>query len=305
MRGAGRAARRGRSPRRRLGWGLGITLGFAAVEAAGGYLSGSLALLADAAHMLADAAALGMALAAAVIAERPHTPRATYGFHRAEILAALANALLLALIVLRIAWEAIGRIVSPPPVAGGPMLAVASAGLAVNLLVLGILHPHGGERPNLNLRAAAAHVFGDLAGSVAAVVAGLLVYWGGHLEADPIASLVVSGVIAWSAWRVLGEATAVLLEVAPRGVDPRRIRAALEDLPGVIDVHDLHVWSITPDRIALSVHLRVERTVTGTETLKRARALLRERFGIYHATIQIEPPEGLASGHRLPAYPAE
>ncbi|UCF67259.1 MAG: cation transporter [Acidobacteriota bacterium] len=300
-----------RTPRRRLALGLGLVLGFAVVEAAGGWWTGSLALLADATHMVADGAALALALVASILAERPHTPRATYGFHRAEILAALANAVLLGVIVMRIAWEALERIARPSAVAGVPMIVVAVMGLLVNLLVLWVLragHSHRETGPDavagdLNLRAAAAHVLGDLAGSGAAILAAGLIIWKGWTIADPLASLAVSLLIGWSAWRILKESTAVLLEVAPPSADPALIERELSALAHVIDVHDLHVWSITPQRVALSVHLRLDDPSIATETLRAAKLVLGREFGIYHTTIQIEPPGGLRSGHRLPAHP--
>ncbi len=309
----------GRSARGRLAFGLALTLAFAAVEAVGGFLSGSLALLADAVHMLADSAALVLALVAAVIATRPHTARFTFGFHRAEVLAALANAVLLWLLLVRIAYEAVLRLAGlrPVEVDGRLMLIVASLGFAVNLAVFFVLrhrggHSHGNEpghdddlARNLNLRAAVIHVLGDLLGSGAAILAALVILAFGWSWADPAASLAVAALIAVSAWRILREAAEVLLDVAPAGKDAAAIERALVAEAGVAAVHDLHVWCVTPGRVALAAHVRMRAGAEPQATLARVNRLLASRFDIHHTTIQVEPERGVGDWARLPGHPGQ
>ena len=314
-----------RSARGRLALGLALTLAFAAVEAVGGFLSGSLALLADAVHMLADSAALVLALVAAVIAVRPHTARYTFGFHRAEVLAALANAVILVLLVVRISYEAVLRLAGLRAVEidGRLMLLVAAIGFAVNLVVFFVLrhggghaHGHAHGRPhgpdpghddlaqNINLRAALIHVLGDLLGSGAAILAAVVILAFGWTWADPAASLAVAALIAVSAWRILREAAEVLLDVAPAGKDAAAIERALVDGAGIAAVHDLHVWCVTPGRIALAAHVRMHAGDEPQATLARVNRLLASRFDIRHTTIQLEPERGVQDWARLPAHPA-
>ena len=313
-----------RSARGRLALGLALTLAFAAVEAVGGFLSGSLALLADAVHMLADSAALVLALVAAVIAVRPHTARYTFGFHRAEVLAALANAVILVLLVVRIAYEAVLRLAGlrAAEIDGRLMLLVAAIGFAVNLVVFFVLrhegghahgHAHGhthGPDPgrddpaqNINLRAALIHVLGDLLGSGAAILAAVVILAFGWTWADPAASLAVAVLIAVSAWRILREAAEVLLDVAPAGKDATAIERALVDGAGIAAVHDLHVWCVTPGRVALAAHVRMRAGDEPQATLGRVNRLLASRFDIHHTTIQLEPERGVQDWARLPAHP--
>jgi cobalt-zinc-cadmium efflux system protein len=318
----------GRSARGRLALGLGLTLAFAAVEAIGGFLSGSLALLADAVHMLADSAALVLALVAAAIAVRPHTARYTFGFHRAEVLAALANAVLLVLLVVRIAYEAVLRLAGLRAVEidGKLMLLVAAIGFVVNFVVFLVLrhggrhgHDHGhahdpghGHGPgrheelaqNINLRAALIHVLGDLLGSGAAILAAIVILALGWTWADPAASLAVAALIAVSAWRILREAAEVLLDVAPAGKDAAAIERALVEGAGIAAVHDLHVWCVTPGRVALAAHIRLRAGDEPQATLARVNRLLAARFDIHHTTIQLEPERGVEDWARLPAHPA-
>jgi cobalt-zinc-cadmium efflux system protein len=305
----------GRSARGRLALGLALTLAFAAVEAIGGFLSGSLALLADSVHMLADSAALVLALVAAVVAARPHTARYTFGFHRAEVLAALANAVLLWLLLVRIAYEAVLRLAGLRAVEidAQLMLLVAAIGFAVNLVVFFVLragsghghaHPsHGDGADNINLRAALIHVLGDLLGSGAAILAALAVLALGWTWADPLASLAVAALIGLSAWRILREAAEVLLDVAPAGKDAAAIERALLGEAGVAAVHDLHVWCVTPGRVALAAHVRLRTGEDAQATLARVNRLLAARFDIHHTTIQLEPERGVAEWARLPAHP--
>lgn len=304
----------GKSARGRLALGFALTLAFAAIEALGGWLAGSLALLADSVHMLADSAALLLALLAARIAERPHTPRFTFGYHRTEVLAALANAVLLWLLLLRISWEAVHRLAGLRLMAidGRLMLLIATIGLGVNLIVLLVLRGRGHEAveghhhdADLNLRAAMMHVVGDLLGSGAAIVAAILILLLGWTWADPVASLAVALLIAISAWRILREAAEVLLDVAPSGKDARAIEDALISETGVASVHDLHVWRVTAGRVALSAHVRLREGQEPTKVLHGISRLLAERFGIHHTTIQLEPERGVAGWARLPAHPAQ
>jgi len=308
------------SARRRLALGLALTLTFAAVEAIGGLLSGSLALLADAVHMLADSAALVLALVAALIAARPHTARFTFGFHRAEVLAALANAVILVLLLVRIATEAVLRLsgLRSVEIDGRLMLLVATIGLAVNLVVFFVLrhggghtHGHGDDHghtdpaQNINLRAALIHVLGDMLGSAAAILAAIAILALGWTWADPAASLAVAALIAVSAWRILREAAEVLLDVAPAGKDAAAIERALLDEAGIVAVHDLHVWCVTPGRVALAAHIRTHAEDDPQATLARVNRLLAARFDIHHTTLQLEPERGVSDWARLPAHPEQ
>lgn len=262
-----------------------ITAGYLLVEVVGGLLTGSLALLADAGHMLTDVAALALALFAFWLARRPSSPRRTYGWYRAEVLAALANGVLLVLITLAVVWEALQRLAAPPEVAALPMLAVAGLGLLANLASAWILH--GGE--GLNQRGAYLHVLGDLLGSAGALAAGLVILTTGWGYADPLASLGISVLVLWSAWRLVIEAVDVLLEASPRDLDMREVAAALRQIPGVSDVHDLHGWTVTSGFTALSGHLALEAGQDPAPVLAAAQELLRRHFGVAHSTLQLEP----------------
>lgn len=277
-----------RARERGLRLALAITLGFAAVEAVGGWLAGSLALLADAAHMLSDGFALGLAWTAARLSLRPPSPRMSYGWRRAEALAALINVSLMLVLVVGIVWAAILRLASPRPVLGEAVMAVALVGLFVNLAVLRILH--GADRGALNTRAARLHVLGDLMGSLAALAAGAIVWLTGWLLADPLLGLLIAGLIGFSALRLLREVVAVLLDAVPSGVDLQAVAQALCEVPGVRAVHDLHVWSLAGDRRLLSAHVELEREEGWSAILAELQRRLAERFGIRHATLQAEPP---------------
>jgi cobalt-zinc-cadmium efflux system protein len=272
--------------RRRLTMTLALVLLYTGAEVVGGVLSGSLALLADAGHMVSDAASLGLALFAMWIAQRPRTPGHTYGFHRAEILAALANGVTLVVIAVFIVREAWQRLQSPPEVAGPLMMAVAIGGLLVNLAGLGLLH--GGRGHSLNLRGAWLHVLTDALGSVQAIAAGALIWAFGWHWADPVASVLIAALVVWSAWSLLRESVDVLLEATPRHLDVEEIRAALQAVPGVDDVHHLHVWTITSGFVAMSAHV-VPKDAAPPNLLWQLQRLLATRFGIEHATLQIEP----------------
>jgi len=272
---------------RRLLLALSLTGGYMLAEVAGGLLSGSLALLADAGHMLTDTAALGLAWMAARVARRPPDARRSYGYHRFQVIAALINAVVLLFVVGWIAVEAVERLSAPVQVLGGLMLVVASLGLGVNLVVFWILH--GGDRDNLNVRAALLHVLGDLLGSAAAITAAVVILATGWMPIDSILSLFVSALILVSAWRVIKAAVHILMEGTPTEIDLPSLRAALsQGIPGVRDVHHIHVWSLAPGRPLLTLHLRIEESADPARMLRAAQRLLQERFGIDHSTIQIE-----------------
>jgi cobalt-zinc-cadmium efflux system protein len=275
---------------RRVFWAAALTGGFTLVEALGGLLAGSLALLADAAHMLADAVALGLAWLAFRVARRPADLKRTYGFGRLQVLAAFANGVVLFVLAAWILAEAAGRLVAPGEVLGGPMLAVAAAGLLVNVGAFAILH--GGDRESLNVRGAVLHVMGDLLGSVAAIAAALVILATGWTPVDPLLSVLVGLLILRSAWRLVAEAGHILLEGAPAGLDVGAIGPDLvANVPGVAEVHHVHAWSLTEKRPLVTLHARLGTPPhEGVEGSARAavKARLRERFGIGHATVEIE-----------------
>ena len=272
---------------RRLWITLVLVTVYMVAEVVGGLLSNSLALLADAGHMLSDAASLGLALAAMWVARRPRTASHTYGFHRAEILAALANGVTLVVIAAFIAREAWLRLQAPPEVRGGLMLAVATGGLLVNLAGMMVLH--GGRDSSLNVRGAWLHVLADTLGSAQAIVAGALIWAFGWSWVDPVASVLIALLVVWSAWTLLRDSLNVLLEGAPANLDTREIQRCLLDIAGVRDVHDLHVWTITSGFVALSAHVVTE-AAPPEGLLWQVRDRLRQQFGIEHSTIQLEPP---------------
>jgi cobalt-zinc-cadmium efflux system protein len=278
---------RARATQRRLVLALALSTAYMLAEVIGGFLANSLALLADAGHMLTDAAALALAIMAIRLARRPATAAMTYGYHRAEILAALANGATVVAIAIVIAIEAVRRLGTPPEVRSGLMLTVALGGLLVNLAMLGILHR--GRRESLNLRGAWLHVLTDALGSMQAIVAALLIRLLGWRWADPVASLLIALLIAYSAYNLLRRTIAVLMEGVPPHIDVDEVRTALLALPGVAGVHDLHIWTITSGFEAVSAHLLVGEEAR-EEALLRAREVLRERFGIEHSTIQVEIP---------------
>jgi len=274
-----------------------LTALYAAAEVAGGLVSGSLALLADAGHMVSDVAALGLSLFAFWVARRPPTPTRTYGYHRMEILAALANGAALVAIAGWIVVEAAHRILSPPPVAGGIVMAVAAGGLVLNLAGMRLL---GGDRHHsLNLRGAWLHLLADALGSVAVIASGALVWAFGWQWADPAASVLVAFLVVHAAWRLVKEAAAVLMEWAPGHLDVDQVREAMAGVEGVSGVHDLHVWTITSGMECLSGHVVARPGHDPHLLLDTVRRLLKKRFGIDHATIQVEP-EGFAEPHCCP-----
>ena len=272
--------------RRALLIAAGLTAGFMLAEVAGGLLTGSLALIADAGHMLSDSFSLFLALGAVALASRPVTPKRTFGFKRAEILAALANGILLVLVSVWIIIEAIGRIGDPPEILGGWMLAIAVLGLIVNLVAARVLYGSSGE--SLNVKAALRHVLADVAGSVGVILAALVIMLTGWELADPIVSIVISVLIAASAWSILRDSVDVLLEAAPPGLDTEEIGYSMAALPGVEQVHDLHVWQITSGLPMLSAHVLVSADADCHAIRRRLEAQLREDFEIDHTTLQVD-----------------
>lgn len=272
---------------RRLGWALAVTAVFMALEVVGGWLAGSLALLADAGHMLTDSAALLLAWVAARLAEQPSGPLRTYGYHRAQVLAAFVNALALFVVVAWIAYQAVQRLAEPRPIAGGTMLAIACAGLAANLAVYYVLRD--GDADNLNVAAARLHVLGDLLGSIGAAVAAVVILRTGWTLIDPIVSILMSALIVRGAWRLLRESTHILMENAPESVDLDRLRGALVGgVPGVRDVHDLHCWSLTSGQTMLTLHVALRDGAEEAAVLSAAKRVLAEDFAVSHSALQVE-----------------
>jgi len=273
--------------RRRLLAVLVLTAVYMFAEFAGGWWTGSLALLADAGHMMADVAALALALAAAWFAARPANPTKTYGYYRLEILAAFANGIVLVLVSLRILYEAYARWAAPPEIErGGVMIAVAVGGLLTNLVCAWMLH--GDHTRDLNVRGAWLHVMGDALGSVGAIAAGALVTIYGWQRADPLFSALIALLIIWSSWNLIREATNVLLEGTPAHINLAAVEGVIRDTGGVEDVHDLHVWTITSGREALSAHVIHAHAVSQPDLLRELRLKLNEQFGVDHLTIQME-----------------
>ncbi len=257
------------------------------VEVAIGLWSGSLALLADAGHMLADAGSLVLAIVAQHFAGKPRTDRTTYGFRRAEVLAAFVNGIALAFVALLIVKEAVERWMAPIDIQGRPMLATAVGGLAVNLLVAWMLTR---GQSNLNIRAAMAHVLTDALGSVGAILASLAVLLWGLTRADPVLSALIALLVAFSGWRVLRETTGILLEGAPPHLDVAEIERAIQACDGVAAVHDLHVWRISERFDMLTAHVTLQRGRHGTDVCREVAECLRQNYGLSHVTIQPEPP---------------
>jgi cobalt-zinc-cadmium efflux system protein len=291
--------------RGRLALALGLALVTMLAEVVGGLLSGSLALLADAGHMLSDVAALALALFAAWVTTRPSGPRWTYGRVRAEILAALVQGVALIAVAVLIGIEAIERLAHPRPVVGPVLFGIAAVGFAVNAICLWLLS--GDRRESLNVRGAWLHVLSDALGSVGAMTAGVLVWAFGLEWADPAASLAICALVLFSAWHLLRDVVDVLMEAAPRELDVQQVQQALLALPDVKSVHDLHVWTLGQRRLALSCHLVVSESRPTSGLLSEAYAVLGSRFGIEHATLQVEPlsfagqtPRSICHGSCLP-----
>jgi cobalt-zinc-cadmium efflux system protein len=276
-----------------------VTLSVAAVQVVGAVLSGSLALVADAGHMVTDAAAVTVALSASYVAALPATPRRTFGFHRAEILAALVNAVVLLGLCTYLVWAGVRRLVDPAPVEANVMLVFAVVGLVANAVSLLLLSRR--RNASLNMRGAYLEVLSDLLGSAAVVVAAVVVLATGFVRADAVASLLIAAMIVPRAFSLLREAVDVLLEASPRGVDLAAVRAHLAAVPGVVDVHDLHAWTITSGMPVLSVHITVtdaaveERGVCGL--LDELSECVAGHFDVDHATFQVEPESHRAHEH--------
>lgn len=265
---------------------LGLTAAFMVAEVVGGVLSNSLALLADSGHMLADVGALALSLIAMRMALHPPSPERTFGYVRMEILAALVNGATLLLVSGWIVWEAWGRLGAPQEVDGPLMMAVAGVGLIVNVVGAGLLHRHAHE--NLNVRGAYLHVLGDLLGSIGAIGAGALILLTGWTPIDAIVSIAIAGLIVLGAWRLVKEATAVLLEMVPAHVDMEDVLEDLRSIPNVHNVHDLHVWTLTSGFVALSGHAVLDDPTHHQRVLDEIRDRM-ERRGIGHVTFQLEP----------------
>jgi cobalt-zinc-cadmium efflux system protein len=280
------------TPKRALKLALLLTGSFMVAEVVGGLLSGSLALLADAGHMLSDAASLAIALFAMWLAAKPATPRRSFGYQRAEILAALFNGLTLIAAAVWILYEAYHRLQDPPEVLGGPMLIVAVVGLLVNIAAAAVLFRSSGD--SLNVSAAFRHVLADLAGSVGVIIAAVVVLTTGWEQADPIIGALIGVLVLGSAVPVIRQSLQVLLEQAPAALDVPSLREAILEVDGVENLHDLHVWTITSGFPALAVHILVAPERDCHERRREVERVLRERFEIEHTTIQVDherPPE--------------
>ncbi len=269
---------------------LALTVAFTVVEVVGGIVTGSLALLADAAHMLSDNVSLALALFAAWLAGRPAGPNRTFGYRRAEILAALFNGVTLVAISIWIFIEAANRFRDPPEVEAGLMLAIAAAGLAVNLVAARILHGHADG--NLNVSAALRHVLADLLGSIGVIAAAAIILATGWEYADPAVSVLIGFLILVSSWGILRDSTQILLEGSPAGIEVEQVGNAMAAMPGVAQVHDLHVWEITSGFPALAAHVLVGRETDCHAVRRELETMLRERFELEHTTLQLDHEGG-------------
>lgn len=285
--GHGSAATAGRRHRKPLFLAFGLTAGYMVVELVAGFVLGSLALLSDAAHMGTDVLGLGMALAAITLASRPSTSQRTYGTYRLEVLAALANGLLLFGVAGYVLYEAVQRLSDPPEVPGIPLLVVAVIGLVVNLISFRLLT--AGSKESINLRGAYLEVLGDLLGSVGVIVAAIVIYTTGWPYADPIVGAAIGLFILPRTWKLTAQALRILMQVAPPGMDVEEIRRRIASLPDVLDVHDLHVWTLTSGLENATGHVVVSDDADYHGVLDRVLALLADDYGITHTTIQCEP----------------
>jgi cobalt-zinc-cadmium efflux system protein len=272
--------------RRALAAALALTASYTVVEVVGGVLTGSLALLADAVHMLSDNVALVLALVAVWLATRPETSDRTFGYKRAEVLAALANGVLLVALAIWIFVEAVMRLRDPGDVLGGWMLLVAVLGIAVNVAAGFVLARS--RRGSINVEAAFRHVLADLLGSVGVTIAAVVILTTGWVQADAVVSILIAVLVLASAWSVLRDSTAILLESAPRGLDADALGRRLAGAPGVVEVHDLHVWTITSGFTALSAHVLVRPGDDCHARRRELESLLRDEFGIGHTTLQVD-----------------
>ncbi len=280
----GPAARDGQA--RALWIALGLNALYTIGEAAAGFLTDSLALVADAAHNLSDVAALGIALIATILAARPATPQRSFGYKRAEILSALANGVLLVAVSIWIFVEAGRRLADPEDVPGGWLIVVAGIGIVVNLVSAAVLWRQHAE--SLNLRAAILHLGGDALASLGVVVAGVIILTTGWLEADPIVSILIGVLVLVSSWSVLRDAVSILLEEAPRGIDAAEVGRRMAGSESVVDVHDLHIWTITSGFPALAAHVLVRPGEDCHGKRRELETMLREDYGIEHTTLQVD-----------------
>jgi cobalt-zinc-cadmium efflux system protein len=281
---------------RHLRYALTLTLGFAAIEVVGGLWSGSLALLSDAGHMVTDALALGLAAVAAWLATRPPSKRHSYGLGRAEVIAALLNALFMFAVIAAISVEAWDRLHTPTPVKAGGLMAVAGAGLLINLVVAWTLTR--GER-TLNTRAALLHVMGDLLGSVAALASGVVIYLTGWTPIDPLLAIVVCLLLLYSTLHMIAESLHVVMEGVPRHIDLAVVARDVLSLPHVTSVHDLHIWELSSGKVALSAHVVLDDLTEWQSTLAQLNRLLHDSHGIEHTTLQPETPHTAHLLHRM------
>ena len=277
---------RAAADRRPLTIALALIVGLMAAEVAFGIVAGSLALLADAGHMLADAGALGFAVVAAALAARPARGRWTYGLGRLEILSAQANGVALGIVGIAVAVAAVVRLVHPPEVRGGVVAAVAAAGVVVNVGATAVLARS--SRESLNVRGAFLHVATDVAAFAGTAVAGLLILWTGWDRFDPLASLAVAALMFWSCASLLRESTRIFMEGAPQGIDPEAVGRALAADPAVVQVHDLHVWEVTSGFPSLSAHILVEPGADCHGARRRLERIVADRFGVTHTTLQVD-----------------
>lgn len=277
-----------------------ITLIFMVIEFVGGWLSNSLALISDAAHMLTDIGAMTLSLFAFWVARRPVTWAMSFGYHRAEILGALLSGLLIWLIAGMLTYEAILRLHSPPEVTAPVVFVVATIGLAANLFSMWMLH--SAKQDNLNVRAAYVHLLSDSLGSVGAIVAGIVLWLTDWRPIDPLITILFAGLMLFSSWSLVKEAVGVLMESTPSSVDPTQVQKDLQALGGVQEAHDLHIWTVSSGRLALSVHLVSE---IPQDVLTTANTLLKEKYGIIHTTIQIEHPTQFQSERCYDCVPIE
>ena len=296
---AGSHAGAGNSNKKNLFLALLLTLSFMAAEIVGGIVTGSLALIADAAHMMTDAGGLAFALIAMQYAERPATPQRTYGYVRLEVLAALANAVILILVAVYVLWEAYKRFSAPPEILSTPMLAVAAIGLCVNLISMRLLA--GGSEDSLNMKGAYYEVLGDMLGSIGVIAAALIVMFTGWTLADPIIGAGIGLFIIPRTWSLLKQAVAILMEGTPPEIDVTLIEKRILTIPGVAKIHDLHVWTLTSGLDAMSAHFDVDDNADGQAILLQAREILSSEFKLTHTTIQLDAKDFAAGepAHRV------
>jgi len=277
----------GRDNERRIFIAMWLTGGFMVAEVVGGLISGSLALIADAGHMATDTAALGLAWLAFRLSQRPADTSRSYGYHRGEVLAAFVNGIAMLALVLWILVEAVQRLFAPVEIMGGIMLWIAVGGLLVNCVAFWLLH--GGSKENLNIQGAAVHVLGDLLGSVAAIIAAGVIIWTGWTPIDPLLSIAVALLVLRSAWFIARQSAHILMEGAPPGLEPARIKSdLLGNIDGLEDVHHVHTWSLNQERPLVTLHARIHEDADADALLKAINARLMEKFKVDHATVQIE-----------------